>query len=112
MDFADFHFETPWLLAVAAVVALAGFAGLRWKTETEWKKPLGDKPKWLAACLVIPGVRGVSERRWDPVCIGAALVDAGYAKLNSVRARFQKQPLLKPWLDEWKTYEADNYDNN
>ena len=30
MDFADFHFESPWLLAVAAVVALAGFAGLRW----------------------------------------------------------------------------------
>ncbi|MEY4798339.1 MAG: hypothetical protein RI978_640, partial [Verrucomicrobiota bacterium] len=30
MDFADFHFETPWLLAVTVVVALAGFAGLRW----------------------------------------------------------------------------------
>jgi len=88
------------------------FAGLRWKTETEWKKPLGDKPKWLDACIVMPGVRGVSERRWDPVCIGAALVDAGHAKPNNVRAKFQTQPLLTPWLDKWKTYEADNYDNN
>lgn len=84
------------------------FAGLRWKTETEWKKPLGDKPKWLAACIVIPAVRGVSETRWSPVCIGAALVRDGHAKPNSVRAKFQTQPLLKPWLNEWKTYEADN----
>lgn len=88
------------------------FAGLRWKTETEWKKPLGDKPKWLAACIVIPGVRGVSETRWSPVCIGAALVRDGHAKPNSVRAKFQTQPLLTPWLDEWKTYEADNSDSN
>ena len=88
------------------------FAGLHWKTETEWKKPLGDKPKWLVACIVIPGVRGVSETRWNPVCIGAALVRAGHAKPNSVRAKFQTQPLLKLWLDEWKTYEADNYGSN
>lgn len=84
------------------------FAGLRWGTEEKWKKPLGDKPKWLAACIVIPAVRGVSETRWSPVCIGAALVRDGHAKPNSVRAKFQTQPLLKPWLDEWKTYEADN----
>ena len=83
------------------------FAGLRWD-EQQWKKPLGDKPKWLAACIAIPGVRGVSETRWSPVCIGAALVRAGHAKPNSVRAKFQTQPLLTPWLDEWKTYEADN----
>ena len=88
------------------------FAGLRWKTETEWKKPLGDKPKWLEACIVIPGERGVSETRWSPVCIGAALVRAGHGKPNSVRAKFQTEPLLKPWLDEWKTYEADNFDSN
>lgn len=86
------------------------FAGLRWKTEKEWKKPLGDKPKWLAACIVIPGVQGVSETRWSPVCIGAALVRGGHAKTNSVRAKFQTQSLLTPWLDEWKTYEADNLD--
>lgn len=88
------------------------FAGLHWRTETEWKKPLGDKPKWLAACIVIPGVQGVSETRWSPVCIGAALVRDGHAKANSVRAKFQTMPLLTPWLDEWKTYEADNFDSN
>ncbi len=83
------------------------FAGLRWN-EQKWKKPLGDKPKWLLACIAIPAVRGVSESRWNPVLIGASLVTAGHVKSNSVRAKFQTQPLLKPWLDEWKTYEADN----
>lgn len=84
------------------------FAGLRWKTESEWKKPLGDKPKWLTACIAIPGARGVNQTRWNPVLIGAALVRDGYAKPNSIRAKFQTVDLLKPWLDEWNTYEADN----
>lgn len=86
------------------------FKGLRWKTEAEWKKPLGDKPKWLAACVAIQGVRGVSETRWNPVCIGAALVRAGHAKPNSVRAKFQSEPLLFAWREEWLTYEADYLD--
>lgn len=81
------------------------FAGLRWD-EKQWKKPLGDKPKWLSTCIAIPGERGVRETRWNPVHIGAALVRRGHVKANSVRARFQTQSLLTPWLDEWKTYEA------
>lgn len=83
------------------------FAGLRWN-EQEWKKPLGDKPKWLRACIAIPGVRGVSETRWNPVLIGAALEREGHAKQNSIRARFQTKPQLAEWLNAWKTYEADN----
>lgn len=85
------------------------FAGLRWG-EQGWKKPLGDKPKWLAACIVIPGQRGVSETRWNPVLVGAALVRAGHVQPNSIRARFQTKPLLMPWLDAWKTYEGDSLD--
>lgn len=87
------------------------FAGLRWE-EQKWKKPLGDKPKWLAVCIAIPGVRGVSETRWNPVLIGAALERGGHAKQNSIRARFQTKPRLAEWLDAWKTYEADNYGSN
>lgn len=83
------------------------FAGLRWD-EQQWKKSLGNKPKWLAVCIAIPGARGVSETRWNPVLIGAALEREGHAKQNSIRARFQTQPQLAPWLDVWKTYEADN----
>ena len=86
------------------------FAGLRWD-ESGWKKPLGDKPKWLAGCVVIPGQKGVSERRWNPVFIGAALVQQGHVKARNVRAKFQTVDLLKPWLDVWKTYEADNFDS-
>lgn len=87
------------------------FDGLHWTVE-KWKKPLGDKPKWLRACIVIPGARGTSETRWNPVLIGAALVQQGHANIRSVRAKFQTVPLLKPWLDAWKTYEADNFDSN
>ena len=86
------------------------FDGLHGWSEEQWKKPLGDKPKWLAACVAIPGVRGVAETRWNPVLIGAALVHDWDTKPNSVRARFQTKPQLMPWLDAWKTYEADNID--
>ncbi len=85
------------------------FAGLRWN-EKQWKKPLGDKPKWLKTCIVIPGRQGVSETRWNPVYIGAALVRDKGVKPNSVRGRFQTQSLLLPWLDEWKTYEGEYLD--
>ena len=85
------------------------FDGLRW-SDMEWRKPLGDKPKWLSECVVIPGQRGVSETRWNPVLIGAALLQQGHVSDRNVRAKFQTVDLLKPWLDAWKTYEADNLD--
>jgi len=86
------------------------FNGLRW-TEEKWKKPLGDRPKWLLSCIAIPGVRGVSETRWNPVLIGAALIHKRDAQARSVRAKFQTVPQLRSWLDAWKTYEADNFDS-
>lgn len=87
-----------------------GFAGLKWRTEAEWKKPLGDKPKWLERCMVTTGVQGVSQSTWNPVLIAAELVTQGHAKPNQARARFQTVYQLKPWFDAWKTYEADNFD--
>lgn len=86
------------------------FAGLRCTTEEEWKTLIGKGRDWLERCLVQPGTRGRggAPKLWNPVFIGAALVRDGHVKPNSVRAKFQTQPLLKPWLDEWKTYEADN----
>ena len=85
------------------------FGGLGW-SQSRWKKPLGDKPKWLLACVAIAGVRGVSETKWNPVRIGGALVQRKSVKPNSVRARFQTQPKLIPWLEAWKSYEADYLD--
>jgi hypothetical protein len=85
------------------------FAGLRW-SEQQWKKPLGDKPKWLSSCIAIPGARGKSETRWNPVLIGAALVLYGHAGQNNIRAKFRTKPQLAPWFDAWKTYEADSCD--
>lgn len=85
------------------------FDGIRWN-EQQWRKPLGDKPKWLQSCVAIPGQRGVSETRWNPVLMAAALVRDGHAQARSIRARFQTKPQLKDWLEAWKTYEADNFD--
>lgn len=85
------------------------FDGIRWN-EQQWRKPLGDKPKWLQSCVAIPGQRGVSETRWNPVLIAAALVHNGHAQARSIRAKFQTKPLLKDWQEAWKTYEADNFD--
>lgn len=87
----------------------SAFDGLRW-SEAQWKKPLGDKPKWLAACVAIPGRRGSFETRWNPVHIGGALISQGHVQSRSVRAKFQTNPLLQLWLETWKTYEADNFD--
>jgi hypothetical protein len=86
------------------------FDGLRKWDEKAWKDTLGTPPKWLLACLAIRGRRGVNEHRWNPVLIGAALVNSGHAKPNSIRAKFQTAHQLMPWLDAWKTYEADNLD--
>lgn len=82
------------------------FDGLEGKDAQQWMKPLGDVPKWLRGAVRTRGSRGVSETLWDPVVFGAALVKRG-AKQESVRARFQTMPPLKPWLDAWKTYEAE-----
>jgi hypothetical protein len=87
------------------------FDGLRYRAE-KWKKPLGDQPKWLKVCIVVPGERGVRQAQWNPVLIGAALVRNGHVTARSVRARFQAQLMLKPWLDAWKTYEADNFETD
>jgi len=96
--------DTPLPLTTSDIAFC--FDGLRY-SEAKWKKPLGNKPKWLAACVEIPGRRGVSETRWNPVLLGGALVQRGHVSANRVRARFQQKPMLKPWLDAWKTYEAE-----
>ena len=101
--------KQPGLTPLTTNAIAHAFSGLRWN-EQQWKKPLGDKPKWLRPCVSIPGQPGVHQTHWDPVKIGAALVDKGYAKANQVRGRFQSKPALIPWLDEWKTYEADYLD--
>jgi hypothetical protein len=87
----------------------SAFDGLKW-TEAKWKKPLGDKPNWLKACVVISGKRGSIETRWNPVLIAAALISQEAEKPHRVRAKFQTNHLLQPWLDSWKTYEADFID--
>ncbi|MDO8904735.1 hypothetical protein [Hydrogenophaga sp.] len=85
-------------------------AGLRGWNAGMWKKKLGSPPKWLRDCIVAPGQRGVREHCWNPVKIGAALVYKGHAAVNSVRAKFQTRPELAPWLEAWKTYEANHFD--
>ena len=84
------------------------FAGLGWD-ERGWRKPLGDKPKWLQSCIKVEGRQGVRETAWNPVCIGAALHHQKGVAIRTVRARFQSHHLLKPWLESWQDYEAENF---
>ncbi|MFO1252270.1 MAG: hypothetical protein U1E77_14305 [Inhella sp.] len=107
--FGEAAAKKPTPLTTSQVAA--SFDGLRYSAQG-WKKPLGDKPKWLGACVAMAGIRGVRETQWNPVLIGGALVRRGYVKANSVRGRFQSRPDLKPWLDEWKSYEADHFDSD
>ncbi len=99
-------------LPIATSDIAHSFAGLGWDSAEKWMKPLGDKSKWLAACIAIPGSRGGNETRWYPVLVGAALIRRGMANVNHVRGRFQSNPQLKPWLDAWNDYEADNFPSN
>lgn len=105
---SNVNLKTPSPLPTGDVAH--AFDGLRGWSEKAWKDTLGSPPKWLESCLVLRGQRGVREHHWNPVLIGAALVHNGHTKPNSVRARFQTKPLLKDWLEAWKTYEADNFD--
>ena len=84
------------------------FAGLHWNGE-QWKKKLSSELNWVTACIVLHRGRGEGMRQWNPVLVGAYLVRKGYIKAKSVRASFQKKEALKPWLEDWKTYEADNF---
>ena len=89
----------------------AAFDDLKWTSE-EWKRNLGNKPAWLKVCIAIPGKQGAHETRWNPVLIGGALVNKGFAKPNQVRARFQKEHSpIKAWLEAWKEYEATYFDD-
>lgn len=85
------------------------FEGLKWPSPKKWMKPLGDKPEWLAACVATPGQQGVSQTLWNPVLIGAALIRRNEANANQVRGRFQTKSSLRPWLEAWNDYEADNF---
>ena len=106
---AQFDVAGPVPLTTADIAFC--FAGLHGKTEEEWKILMGKGRGWIEKCLVQPGTRGRGGARklWNPVFIGAALVRDGHAKPNNVRAKFQTVSLLEPWLESWKTYEADNF---
>ena len=84
------------------------FAGLHW-TGDDWVNKLGSNLVWVKNCLVTGCGQGEGMRQWNPVLIGAYLVNMSHKKTNSVRARFQTEDALIPWLDEWKTYEANNW---
>ena len=85
--------------------------GLRWP-EKGWKNTLGEVKtrKWLQECVTMRGQQGFIEARWNPVLLCAYLVRQGHVTARNVRAKFQTIDLLSPWLDAWKTYEADNLD--
>ncbi len=111
---ADAPAKTPAPLPLTTGDIAHCFALLRWN-EQQWKDTLGEvkSRKWLQECVVIPSSgRGGNETRWNPVFIAGWLVQQGHVTCRSARAKFQVNSLLNHWLDEWKTYEADNLESD
>lgn len=79
MDAADFHFEEPWLLAVAAGVGLALFAALRW-AERRRRRGLAEFASARALDRLTAGYSGGRRLAKDAaVALAAALIAAGFA---------------------------------
>jgi len=95
---------------VTTLQVAGAFFGLHWDYE-KWKKNLGNKPKWLKACMVTAGQQGGAQATWNPVLIGAALLVKGI-KQHQIRGSFQKagSPIAH-WFEAWKDYEATHCDS-
>ena len=95
---------------VTTLQVAQAFENLRGWNFERWRKNLSNKPKWLRACMVTEGARGKRQITWNPVLIGAALLNQD-VKQNQIRARFMKagSPIAH-WLQEWKDYEAEQLD--
>ncbi|OXJ37927.1 hypothetical protein CFB82_07215 [Burkholderia sp. HI2714] len=82
-------------------VITAAFEGLGGWNEEQWRRYLGDPPKWLLKARRSKGVRGSrNAATWNPVSIALALKDDGvpWLKLDAV---FRK-PALKAWREKWE----------
>lgn len=95
---------------VTTLQVAQAFENLRgWNFES-WKKNLSNKPNWLKACMVTEGARGKRQITWNPVLIGAALINQDTDQ-NRIRARFMREGSpIAHWLQEWKDYEAEHLD--
>jgi hypothetical protein len=99
--------DRAWPLSSPEVAQ--AFAGVRGWDQKRWSKELGAPPDWLLAARIEEGQRGVRVATWDPVLIASALVSRGEARPRTVRACFQKSPLLTAWLPAWTDCEAVNF---
>ena len=101
----------PRALKTTEIAECFGTLGHMTKLDyAQLKSRLGQKPKWLMPALVTPGQLGVREITWNPVKIGAALINKRNASRRSVRSLFQTKDTLKPWLGEWDMYESNFMD--
>jgi Ca-activated chloride channel family protein len=79
MDFADFHFETPWLAAGALVAAGALLAGLRW-TEARRRRGLAAFAAERLLARLTAGYSATRRLTKDiALALGAALLLAALA---------------------------------
>lgn len=80
------------------------FDGLKWD-ESKWLVNLGQaKVKWLKDARLskgLPGGRVPTQATWNPVLIGLKLCQRDGYPAKTVRARFQTNTGLQPWLGNW-----------
>lgn len=75
------------------------FDGLYWKSD-QWKRNLGDVPKWLECALVLKGSRPKRvSHTWNPVLIGIALIESQNIDLRKLDKVFKS---LDDWNEEWQ----------
>lgn len=74
------------------------FEDLHFKRD-QWKKYLGDPPKWLKDCRVTRGNKSTSAT-WNPVQIAAALYGE-YGKGIPIRQLDAVFVGLSNWREEW-----------
>ncbi len=82
-------------------------------TESKIKQKLGkvSQTAWLKPALSTKGTRGKggTESQWNALIFGGLLHTKFQVPLKTIRARFQTKLILAPYLETWKTYEAENF---
>lgn len=73
--------------------------GIEDRRADEWRRLLGDAPKWAMLARVSPGVRGRAAATWNPVALAHALTRRGVTQAQIARL-FRERVELEAWRDE------------
>lgn len=80
----------------------SAFDGIYWN-EDRWIEYLGDCPGWLESARSTPGKPGKGgDALWNPAAIATQLHDVKGIDVRVLSSVFRNNPILQPWVDDWK----------